>query len=160
MPGGGPVRGHTPNSRSSWKVSVPRDRSGGQELASRPGRRVPPRAMTATPGAFAHHPALLRYLHYQIQALRCTGKQSSKTWTVVLLRRWFDERTISPRRGNGPLTPNPRKVMVVDGVGRRYAPSSEGLPALAARIPTRPLTTPLGWEGLTRPFWPSSSRPT
>jgi hypothetical protein len=33
--------------------------------------------------------------------------------------------------------------MVVDGVGRRYAPSSEGLPALAARIPTRPLTTPL-----------------
>ena len=23
--------------------------------------------MTATPGAFAHHPALLRYLHYQFK---------------------------------------------------------------------------------------------
>src|SRR5712691_320969 len=53
--------GTHPTRDRAGKGLCPRDRSGGQELASRPGRRVPPRAMTATPGAFAHHPALLRY---------------------------------------------------------------------------------------------------
>ena len=42
------------------RYPCPRDRSGGQELASRPGRRVPLRAMTATPGGFPRHPRFKR----------------------------------------------------------------------------------------------------
>src|SRR5712691_7407564 len=56
--------GTHPTRDRAGRCLCPRDRSGGQELASRPGRRVPPRAMTATPGAFAHHPALLRFKRY------------------------------------------------------------------------------------------------
>jgi hypothetical protein len=45
---------------------------------------------------------------------------------VLRVRTWFDERTISAHRGNGPLTPNRRKVLLVDDTGRSYAPSLEG----------------------------------
>ena len=44
-------------------------------------------------------------------------------FVVVRLNVWFDERTISPRRGNGLLTPNGRRVVLVDGSGRTYAES-------------------------------------
>lgn len=63
---------------------------------------------------------------------------------VVRLRTWFDEATISPRRGMSPLAPNPRRVFVEDAAGRRYDRSPEGERALAAsgRAST-PLDTPL-----------------
>jgi hypothetical protein len=47
-------------------------------------------------------------------------------FVVVRLKVWFDEHTISPRRGNGPLTPNPRRVDLVDADGVKYDPSPEG----------------------------------
>jgi hypothetical protein len=47
-------------------------------------------------------------------------------FVVVRLKVWFDERTISRNRGDGPLTPNRRRVVLVDGSGRTYAESSEG----------------------------------
>lgn len=53
-------------------------------------------------------------------------------FTVVRLRTWFDETTISPRRGMSPLAPNPRRVFVKDAAGRRYDRSPEGERALAA----------------------------
>jgi hypothetical protein len=65
-------------------------------------------------------------------------------FVVVRVRTWFDERTISPHRGNGPLTPNARKVMLVDDSERRFALSPEGQTAFARLAgESMPLTQPL-----------------
>lgn len=53
---------------------------------------------------------------------------------VVTLRSRFDETTISPRRGTGPLTPNPRSAALVDARGRRFAAEPAGVAALAAAL--------------------------
>ncbi|HEV2195441.1 MAG TPA: hypothetical protein VGR55_07645 [Candidatus Acidoferrum sp.] len=60
-------------------------------------------------------------------------QQTSAHGKFVILRvkTWFDERTISSRRGNGPLTPNRRRALLVDDTGRSFKPSSEGQFALA-----------------------------
>jgi len=50
---------------------------------------------------------------------------------ILRVKTWFDERTISARRGNGTLTPNRRKALLVDDTGRTYEPSPDGLFALA-----------------------------
>jgi hypothetical protein len=52
-------------------------------------------------------------------------------FVILRVKTWFDERTISAHRGNGPLTPNTRKVLLVDDTGRSYAPSPEGQAAFA-----------------------------
>ncbi len=52
-------------------------------------------------------------------------------FVVVRVKTWFDERTISAHRGNGPLAPNPRKVLLVDDTGRSYETSADGQFALA-----------------------------
>lgn len=73
-------------------------------------------------------------------AVRAAGQ-----FQVVTLRAWFDEATISSRRGRDlPLYPNPRIVYVRDAAGRTYQPSALGQEALAAmgRVST-PITTPL-----------------
>jgi hypothetical protein len=65
-------------------------------------------------------------------------------FVIVRVKTWFDERTISAHRGNGPLTPNGRKVILVDDAGRRFVPSPEGQKALTRLIETTtPLTQPL-----------------
>jgi hypothetical protein len=65
-------------------------------------------------------------------------------FVVVRVKTWFDERTISPHRGNGPLTPNARKVMLVDDSERRFALSPEGQTAFARLAgESTPLTQPL-----------------
>ena len=65
-------------------------------------------------------------------------------FVIVRVKTWFDERTISAHRGNGPLSPNRRKVLLVDGRGRGFAPSSVGQMAFD-RIngPSTPLTQAL-----------------
>ena len=65
-------------------------------------------------------------------------------FVVARVKTWFDERTISARRGNGPLTPNVRKVILVDDRGRSFGPSPEGQAALE-RLTSQstPLTRPL-----------------
>ncbi len=65
-------------------------------------------------------------------------------FVVVRLKTWFDERTISARRGNGPLTPNRRKIQIVDDLGRNFVPSSGGQQALEhSGGASPPLTQPL-----------------
>ena len=67
-------------------------------------------------------------------------------FVIVRLKVWFDEHTISPTRGDGLLTPNARRVVLVDESGRTYARSSEGEPEfwpvkgeeLTLRRPLRP----------------------
>ena len=55
-------------------------------------------------------------------------------FVIARVKTWFDERTMSAHRGNGPLTPNGRKVILVDGDGRSFGPSPEGQAALARLI--------------------------
>jgi len=57
----------------------------------------------------------------ELQQISAHGK-----FVVLRVKTWFDERTISERRGNGPLTPNRRKALLVDDTGRSYEPSPEG----------------------------------
>jgi hypothetical protein len=45
-------------------------------------------------------------------------------FVLLRVKTWFDERTISARRGNAPLTPNRRRVLMVDDTGRSYAPAA------------------------------------
>lgn len=74
-----------------------------------------------------------------LQPLRARGR-----WHVVRLRTWFDPSTISPYRGDAPLTPNPRVAYVRDRYGKRYEPSWPAEQALAAAgRPSTALTTPL-----------------
>lgn len=66
------------------------------------------------------------------------------SFAVVTVKTWFDPRTIAAHRGNGPLTPNPRAVFLLDEAGRRHAVSSAGQKALEeSRGPSTPLTRPL-----------------
>jgi hypothetical protein len=64
---------------------------------------------------------------------------------VVRLQTWFDPSTIAPFRGNGPLAPSSRRVVVVDDAGREFSPSQPGQRAieLTPGATTTPLTTPL-----------------
>src|SRR5260370_22259464 len=52
-------------------------------------------------------------------------------FVIVRVKTWFDERTISAHRGNGPLTPNGRKIFLVDEGGQKFGPSPEGQTVLA-----------------------------
>jgi hypothetical protein len=65
-------------------------------------------------------------------------------FVVVRVKTWFDERSISAHRGNGPLTPNGRKVILIDDAGRKFGPSPEGQKAFTSLTKTStPLTQPL-----------------
>jgi hypothetical protein len=64
---------------------------------------------------------------------------------VVRVQTWFDPSTIAPFRGNGPLAPSPRRVVVIDEAGHEFIPSQPGQRAyeLTPGATTTPLTTPL-----------------
>ncbi len=63
---------------------------------------------------------------------------------VVAVKVWFDERTISSRRGNGPLDPNPHEATIVDQSGRRCRISDAGQARLEqVQGKTIPFTTPI-----------------
>jgi hypothetical protein len=61
---------------------------------------------------------------------------------VVRLKTWFDENSIAPFRGNGPLTPDARVVFLVDDDGHRYPPLPDSIPSLLHSRST-PLTESL-----------------
>lgn len=70
--------------------------------------------------------------------------QAKGRYRIVRLKTWFDPSTISPKRGDSPLSPNPRVVYVEDATGERYAPVEAGTRALSASgRKSTPLTTPL-----------------
>ena len=75
----------------------------------------------------------------ELQQISAHGK-----FVVLRVKTWFDERTISAHRGNGSLTPNARKIFLVDDAGRRFAPSPEGQAAVGRlKLNSTPLTQPL-----------------
>ena len=66
------------------------------------------------------------------------------TFWLVTIQTRFDEKTVSPRRGNAPLNPNPRIVCVLDAHGNRYLPSPEGqLVLVRSQDPGKPMSTPI-----------------
>jgi Domain of unknown function (DUF4352) len=69
---------------------------------------------------------------------------------IVNVRTRFDEKTISPNRGDSPLTPSPRRVTLVDNHGREYSTSVEGQTALQASLGEK-------WIPLTEPLRPGES---
>lgn len=48
--------------------------------------------------------------------------QANGEFVVVRVKTWFDEHSIAKFRGNGPLTPVPRLVSLVDAEGWRHFP--------------------------------------
>lgn len=71
---------------------------------------------------------------------------STGVFRVVTIKTRFDENTISPHRGNGPLYPNSRVVTFNDEQGNEYFPSAAAQAVLdkshaagtALSIPLRP----------------------
>jgi len=53
------------------------------------------------------------------------ARAAAGSFMIVKVKTWFDAATISSHRGNAPLTPNPRRVTLMDEQGRRYEPSAE-----------------------------------
>jgi len=64
---------------------------------------------------------------------------------VVRIQTWFDPSTIASFRGNSPLAPSPRRVVVVDDRGHEFSISQPGQRAfeITPGAITTPLTTPL-----------------
>jgi hypothetical protein len=77
------------------------------------------------------------------------GAESRQTlpagrFVIIRLKAWFDPRTISVHRGDGPLAPNPRHAVLVDGAGQQFLQSRQGQSALSKeRGATPPLSQPL-----------------
>ena len=69
---------------------------------------------------------------------------ASSTFWLITIQTRFDEKTVSPKRGNAPLNPNPRIVYVLDEHGTRYLPSPEGqLILMKSQDPGKPMSTPI-----------------
>jgi hypothetical protein len=73
----------------------------------------------------------LAYSVVGVQSTAVLGPEMQQTtahgkFVIVRVKTWFDERTVSAHRGNDPLTPNRRKVLLVDESGRSFAESPEG----------------------------------
>jgi len=71
-------------------------------------------------------------------------RTANGTFYVVTVKSRFDETTISPKRGDGPLTPNSRVLTIGDDQGRTFPLSDDGERILASTGQSgTPLTTPL-----------------
>jgi len=84
------------------------------------------------------------HLAYSVERVE-RKKLLGGTFTVVTLKTWFDESTISPMRPrDASLAPDPRQVYVADAAGRRFERSPSGERALEdAGIPSTPLSRSL-----------------
>jgi hypothetical protein len=89
------------------------------------------------------------HLAYSVSGTRTASDVSGVhaargTFWLVTLRTRFDERTIAPWRGDAPLSPNPRRVRLVDARGRAWPIDPAAQHALAAAgAAGAPLDTPL-----------------
>ncbi|HKV23123.1 MAG TPA: hypothetical protein VJN93_00890 [Candidatus Acidoferrum sp.] len=74
-----------------------------------------------------------------VQIVPAVGPESHQSvangqFVIVGLKVWFDPSTISPRRGDGPLTPNARRVVLVDDSGSVYRNSPVAEASLQSSI--------------------------
>jgi hypothetical protein len=77
-------------------------------------------------------------------------QRANGTFYIVNVRTRFDEHTISPQRGNGPLFPSPREVKLVDDQGREYAIASEAQSSLENSLGSQ-------WTPMTQALRPGES---
>ncbi|MFI5119473.1 MAG: hypothetical protein ACHQM4_03625 [Thermoanaerobaculia bacterium] len=75
------------------------------------------------------------HIGYSVMAFADSAENPNRR-VVVALRSRFDETTIAPRRGNGPLAPDSLAATLVDSRRRRFAADPAGSAALLA--PLRP----------------------
>ncbi len=96
-------------------------------------RTLPER--TLAPGESKYFCEIDCHLAYTVQAVErvttlgegAAAVNAEGVFLVVTVRTWFDERTISARRGvERPLRPGLRDVRVVDGTGRSWQTSLAG----------------------------------
>lgn len=80
------------------------------------------------------------HLAYRVMAVLPLPEGPAGAAWAVTLRTRFDPQTISPQRGDGPLTPNPRRVWLITSTGGRVAPL-QGSGGTGSD--SRPLTEPL-----------------
>jgi hypothetical protein len=99
------------------------------------------REQVALPGDEKYFCEVDCHLAYSIAGVRSAGaigegasrSAARGTYRIVSVRVRFDEETICPRRPSDlSLTPNPRRVRVVDGSGGSYAVDPAGQRALEA----------------------------
>jgi hypothetical protein len=72
--------------------------------------------------------------------------QARGEFFIVKVKTWFDEKSTSAHRGNGPLTPNRRKVILSDEHGkgfpeftdRQWVPTGAGTSSATLSQPLRP----------------------
>jgi hypothetical protein len=91
------------------------------------------------PGGWKYFCELDCHIGYSVAGVQTTSvigpemKQESVRGQLVIvhLKVWFDEHTISPNRGDGPLTPNARRVVLVDANRDTYLESPEAAATLA-----------------------------
>ena len=94
------------------------------------------REVTLPPGQEKYFCEIDCHLAYSVVAGR-EERAGSQRQLHVILRTRFDENTISPQRPKeAPLTPNPRRVVLLDGAGRAFDPvSTLGNPLTRSLIP-------------------------
>ena len=131
-------RAHDRWARARGRICSPLDRQRAREPRTlEPGERK----------YFCEIDCHLAYSVTGVSTARSLGRgaraaTAAGTFYVVTVSTWFDPRTISSHRPLvAPLTPNPRRVVLVDERGRAYPPSSAGQRALDH--PSVPLTREL-----------------
>jgi hypothetical protein len=87
------------------------------------------RERTLRPGEKKYFCEIDCHLAYSIAGSETAGPRA----LAVTVTTWFDPSTIASFRGNGPLSPNPRVVYLVDGSGRRLEPSERATRAWEAK---------------------------
>jgi hypothetical protein len=86
------------------------------------------------------------HLAYSIVNVTQSTAASSQNITLTIKTR-FDETTISPRRGNGLLTPNSRVLTLFDDRGNRYPPIAQtGTPLMTSLRPGESYTTEIAFS--------------
>jgi hypothetical protein len=65
------------------------------------------------------------HLAYSVEQVTPLESGSGNSSWAVKVKTRFDERTISPRRGDAPLWPNPRQLNLIGSDGRSYPAAAE-----------------------------------
>ena len=91
------------------------------------GAALTSRERVLVPGQEKHICEIDCHHAYSVIVVRSEQGTGGGTHYIVTVKVRFDEATISSHRGMAPLTPNSRRVALVDGRGRRYPGSHADL---------------------------------